>query len=119
MKNKGIFLCLIIGFFAGIVSGFFSSGGGLIILPFYISVLKLEDVKARATTIFCVVFITFISTIFYFNAQNIDLGLAIKCAIGGMVGSYIGTKSMNVFSSKVLNICLVIFLIYAGIKMII
>ncbi len=119
MKNKGIFLCLIIGFFAGIVSGFFSSGGGLIILPFYISVLKLEDIKARATTIFCVLFITFISTIFYLNTKNIDFELAIRCAIGGMAGSFFGTKCISVFNSKILNVILVIFLIYAGIKMIV
>ena len=76
--KKSIFLCIIVGFFAGIVSGFFSSGGGLIILPFYLLMLKLDDVKARATTIFCILFITLTSALFYLKEAHIDFNLALK-----------------------------------------
>ena len=119
MMNKGIFLCPIVGLFAGIVSGFFSSGGGLIILPFYLMMLKLDDVKARATTLFCVLFITLISALFYFKAEYIDFFLAVKCGVGGIIGSVIGTKMLTMINSKILNIIFAFFLVYAGIKMII
>lgn len=117
--KKSIFLCVIVGFFAGIVSGFFSSGGGLIILPFYLLMLKLDDVKARATTIFCILFITSVSAFFYFKEAHVDFWLSLKCGIGGMFGSFIGSKFLTGINSKFLNVLLACFLIYAGVRMII
>ena len=117
MKKSNI-LCIIVGFFAGIVSGFFSSGGGLIILPFYLLMLKLDDVKARATTIFCILFITLTSALFYLKEAHIDFNLALKCGVGGIIGSIIGSKLLDVINSKILNAMLACFLVYAGIRMI-
>ena len=117
--KKSIFLCVIVGFFAGIVSGFFSSGGGLIILPFYLLMLKLDDVKARATTIFCILFITSVSAFFYLKETHIDWVLSLKCGIGGIFGSFFGSKVLNKINSRVLNILLACFLVYAGERMII
>ena len=40
---------IIIGFLAGIVSGFFSTGGGLILVPAFMYKLNMESQKARGT----------------------------------------------------------------------
>ena len=40
---------LIIGLISGIVSGFFSAGGGLILVPAFIYFLNMDEKKARAT----------------------------------------------------------------------
>ena len=40
-----------IGILGGFVSGFFGSGGGLIILPALIRILKIDELKARGTTL--------------------------------------------------------------------
>ena len=117
--NKSIFLCIFVGFFAGVISGFLSSGGGLIILPFCLLVLNLDSVKARATTIFCILCITLVSAVLYFKDGYIDFIPAVKCALGGCVGSVFGTKILNKLNSNVLNIIFSLFLIYAGIKMMI
>ena len=45
---------MLIGFFSGVVSGLFSSGGGLLLVPYMTAILKMDEVKARATTIFCI-----------------------------------------------------------------
>ncbi len=44
--------------------------------------------------------------------------MAIKCAIGGVAGGYIGSKVLWNVNKKVLEISFIIFLMYAGIKMI-
>ena len=44
----------IIGLLAGIVSGLFSTGGGMILVPAFIHLLKMEDTQARGTSIFCI-----------------------------------------------------------------
>ena len=41
-----------IGLIAGIISGLFAAGGGMIVVPALIHIFKLEDAKARATSVF-------------------------------------------------------------------
>ena len=45
---------VIIGTIAGIVSGLFSTGGGMILVPAFIYLLKIDDTKARGTSVFCI-----------------------------------------------------------------
>lgn len=118
MKNEKIKLILI-GFVSGIISGFFGAGGGLILVPFLQKILKINEKAIRATTIFCIFFMVIITSFFYIKNNSIDLMVAIKCVIGGIVGSYIGTKLLYRLNIFVLNFLFVIFLIYSGIKMII
>ena len=80
--------------------------------------LKEDEVKSRATTIFCIFFMVLTSSFFYFNKDYIDWSLAIKCAIGGIFGGYIGSKLLVRLDKKILKILFIIFLVYAGIKMI-
>ena len=116
--KKNIFKNILIGFFAGMVSGFFSAGGGLILVPYLTSSLKMNDVKARATTIFCIFFMVLTSGLFYFKQNYIDWNISIKCAVGGIIGGIVGSKILWNAGKKFLQITFIIFLIYAGIKMI-
>ena len=45
---------MIIGILAGIISGLFSTGGGMILVPAFIHLLEIENTKARRTSIFCI-----------------------------------------------------------------
>lgn len=119
MKKRRIFLNSLLGFIAGIISGFFGAGGGLVLVPFLTLLLKEDEVISRATTIFCIFFMVLTSSFFYFNKNYIDWSLAIRCAIGGIIGGYIGSKLLITLDKKILKILFIIFLIYAGIKMII
>lgn len=119
MKSKGIFCLSIIGLLSGIISGFLGSGGGMILVPIFSHVLKLDEVKSRASTIFCITFMVITSSIFYINKDSIDFYLGIKCSIGGFVGGFIGSKLLVNLKSKYLEIIFIIFLIYSGAKMII
>ncbi len=98
---------------------FFGAGGGLILVPFLTLILKEDEVISRATTILCVFFMVFTSSFFYFNENAINWWIAIKCAIGGIIGGYIGSKLLINLNYKILKLLFIIFLIYAGIKMII
>lgn len=117
--KKSIFLCIIAGFFAGMISGFFGAGGGLILVPFMTFLLKENEITARATTIMCIFFMVLTSSFFYFRENSIDWWIAAKCSIGGVIGGYIGSKLLINLNKNILRILFVIFLIYAGIKMII
>ena len=111
---------IFIGILAGIINGMFSTGGGMILVPALIYILNMEDIKARATSIFCIIPIVIINIIFY-NAKKIDIGnkVILLCAIGGIIGGYIGSKLLVRLPQKMIKIIFTIFIIYAGFKFII
>ena len=70
-----------IGLCAGIVSGMFGAGGGMILVPAFIYILKMEEKNARATSLFVVLPIIIASSFLYMKNDFIDWNLSIKCAI--------------------------------------
>ncbi len=109
---------IIIGILAGLVSGLFSTGGGMILVPAFIHLLKLEDTKARGTSVFCILPMVVTSSFFYYQGNYIDWKIAILCAIGGSIGGYIGAKLLKKLPEKILKIAFTIFLVYVSFKMI-
>ena len=81
MKKK-----IIIGLIAGLVSGFFASGGGMILVPAFIYFLNFKESEARATSVFAILPMVIASGFFYYNNNFIDWNIGIKCAIGGILG---------------------------------
>ena len=110
---------LIIGMLAGIVSGLFSTGGGMILVPAFIHLLKLDDTKARGTSVFCILPMVITSSFFYYKGNFIDWKIAFLCAIGGAIGGYIGAKLLKRLPEKYIKIAFTVFLIYVSIKMLI
>lgn len=107
-----------IGVISGVISGLFAAGGGMIVVPALIHIFKLEDAKARATSVFAILPMVVVSGLFYYKKDYIDWNLGINCAIGGIIGGIIGAKLLKKMSSKTLRILFVIFLAYTSIKMI-
>ncbi len=110
---------ILVGLFAGIISGLFTSGGGLIIVPALLYTLKLEPKKARATSLFCMLPMVLTTAIFYGKSDFINWQIGLKCAIGGILGGVVGAKLLNYLPEKYLKIAFALFLVYAGINMIV
>lgn len=108
-----------IGLLAGIVSGLFSTGGGMILVPAFIYLLKMEDSKSRGTSIFCILPMVITSSFFYYKGHYINWETSMLCAIGGAIGGFFGAKLLKKLPEKTLKIAFTIFLIYASYKMLI
>ena len=76
----------LIGIVVGIISGLFAAGGGLLLVPVYTYILKLEEKEARATALFCILPMVILTALIYNKNNFIDWQLGIKCAIGGILG---------------------------------
>lgn len=109
---------IIIGLIAGLVSGFFATGGGMIVVPALVYLLNLEESKARATSILVILPMVITSGIFYYKSNYINWKIGILCAIGGIIGGYVGSKLLKKVPDKYLKIAFTIFLIYVSIKMV-
>lgn len=116
--KKNFIKKIMIGFLAGIVSGFFSTGGGLILVPAFMYLLDINSQKARGTSVFCILPMVLTSSFFYYKGNFIDWKVAILCGIGGAIGGYIGAKLLKRLPERVLKIAFTIFLMYVSLKMI-
>ena len=110
---------MIIGLLAGIISGLFSTGGGMILVPAFMYLLNLDATKARGTSIFCILPMVVTRSFFYYKGNYIEWKIALLCAIGGSIGGYIGAKLLKKLPERVMKIAFTIFLIYVSYKMII
>lgn len=110
---------ILVGIIAGFISGLFAAGGGMIVVPAFVHIFKMDEAEARATSVFVILPMVITSGLFYYNNNYVDWTLGIKCALGGIIGGFIGAKLLRKLSDKVLKILFIIFLIYVSIKMII
>lgn len=108
---------ILLGITAGFISGLFASGGGMIVVPAFVHLFKLNEAEARATSVFAILPMVIASGLFYYNNNFLDWSIGVKCAIGGIIGGFIGAKLLKKLSDKVLKIAFIIFLIYVSIKM--
>lgn len=108
-----------VGIIAGFISGLFAAGGGMIVVPAFVHMFKLSEAEARATSVFAILPMVITSGLFYYNNNYVDWSIGIKCAVGGIIGGFIGAKLLKKLSDKVLKIAFIIFLSYVSIKMVI
>ncbi len=114
-----IFLEATIGICAGFISGMFAAGGGMLVVPALMYIFKQEATVSRATSIYAILPMVITSGLFYFTNNYIDWKISIECAIGGIIGGFIGAKLLKKMSDNFLRIIFIIFLIYVSLKMII
>lgn len=108
---------IIIGLLAGIICGLFGTGGGMILVPAFIYMLKVEPKKARGTSLFCMLIMVIVSSIFYYKKNYIDWKIGGLCAIGGIIGGYLGAKILKKIPDYVLKILFTSFIAYYSFRM--
>lgn len=110
---------IILGLIAGTICGLFGTGGGMILVPAFIYMLKIEPQKARATSLFCMLIMVIVSSIFYYKNNYIEWKVGVLCAIGGIVGGYLGAKILKKVPDYILKIAFTIFIAYYSFRMLI
>jgi len=84
-----IFLLILCGMSAGIASGFFGIGGGIVLIPLLTIILKLSQHQAQGTTLAILVIpVVLPAVIQYWRAGNIDWKLAVWVALGFVAGAF-------------------------------
>ncbi len=119
LKSKKVILIisLISGIFVGFLNGFFGGGGGMIVVPVLVFLFGLEEKKAHATAILCILPLSITSSIIYITKGSLDflnLGLT---TLGVIVGGIVGSLLLKKMNNKVLRIIFSVVMIIAGIKL--
>lgn len=102
----------IIGFLAGILNGFFGSGGGLLVVPM-LSASDLEQRKAHATSIAIILPLSLISIVIYLikgiHTDLLQLGIFTAAgAAGAVIGSFLLMKIKNQWMKRIFGIVMIV-----------
>ena len=85
---------LIIGFFVGILAAVMGVGGGFIMVPAMIYLLRVPTNVVVGTSLFQIVFVTGLVTVLHATEnQTVDVVLALLLMIGGVIGAQFGVKA--------------------------
>ena len=108
----------VIGIITGTANGMFGSGGGTIAVPAMVHLLGADEHKAHATAISVILPLTVVSSVLYISKGYADWGLSLKVTAGGIAGGYIGARLLNICPEKILRKIFAVFMVAAGIRMI-
>lgn len=87
-------------------------GGGLILVPAFIYILKIEDKLARGTATVCILPMVITSSIFYYKENFINWRIGILCAIWGIIGAIISQRISSNILRKIFAIFILIIAIH-------
>ena len=111
--KKRIFLGLI----AGIISGLFASGGGMILVPVLCRTKELDEKKAFATSLGIILPLSVISLCVYLARGGFEFSKSVPYLLGGTIGGLLGGRIFRKVSGRALRFALSLFIIYGGTRL--
>jgi len=88
-----IFILIIIGIAAGILSGLFGVGGGIIIVPALVFFIGMTQHEAQGTSLGLMLLpIGVLAAMNYFKSGNLDIRAGLIIALAFVIGGYFGSK---------------------------
>jgi uncharacterized membrane protein YfcA len=110
-------IALAVGLGAGLLSGLFGVGGGILIVPAFILLLKIDQRIANGTSLGAVLPISISGLMTYWSHGNVDWYMGLWLAIGALVGAVVGTKWIHILPKKVLGYLFAIMLLITAIRL--
>ena len=109
---------LLIGAIAGLLSGLFGVGGGIVIVPALLSMLAMERRLAHGTSLAATLPVAAASLVTYTIGGNVDWPVAACLAVGAIVGAVVGTQLLQVIPKRPLTIIFVAVILLTAVRLI-
>jgi uncharacterized protein len=108
---------LAIGAFVGFLAAIMGIGGGFVILPAMIYLLRMPTNIVVGTSLFQIVFVTAAATILHAYTNNsVDLPLAILLITGGVIGAQFGSTAGEKLRGEQLRFLLAALVLFVGLR---
>jgi uncharacterized protein len=107
-----------LGVLVGLLSALMGVGGGFIMVPIMIYLLRVPTNVAIGTSLFQVIFVSAITTILQ-AAMNrtVDIVLALMLMTGGVIGAHIGSAAGQRLRAEQLRLLLAIIVLAVGLRL--
>ena len=112
-------LLLAIGLGAGVLSGIFGIGGGIVIVPALIYLAKMTPQQAAGTSLAALVLPlgAAIGAATYYRAGHLHLSDALLIAVGMAVGAYFGAQVATHVDAMVLRRLFAVLMVAMAVKL--
>jgi uncharacterized membrane protein YfcA len=109
---------LVIGAVVGLLTAFLGVGGGFIMVPAMIYLLRMPTNVVIGTSIFQIIFVTAVVSVLHasFN-QTLDVVLALILAAGGVIGGQFGVKAGQRLRAEQLRALLALMVLAVAIRL--
>ena len=109
---------LVIGFLAGLLSGLFGIGGGIVIVPALVILAQMSQKTATGTSLAALLMpVGALGAWQYYRAGAMDIRAALLIAPGILVGAFIGAKIALQLPSRELQRGFALFLVVVAGRM--
>jgi uncharacterized protein len=107
-----------LGAFIGLLSAIMGVGGGFIMVPAMIYLLKVPTNVVIGTSLFQIIFVTAYTTFIQATAnQTVDIVLAVLLMIGGVIGAQYGASAGQRLRGEQLRALLALLVLAVGIRL--
>jgi uncharacterized protein len=104
-------LVILLGFAAGILVGLMGIGGGIVVVPALVYLIGMDQHVAQGTSLFILLPPLGIGALYvYWRKGKVDLPAGILCAIGFLLGGWLGGHIAVGLSSRALQTFFGVFL---------
>jgi uncharacterized membrane protein YfcA len=109
---------LAIGLAAGVLSGLFGIGGGILIVPALLLLAKMEPIKATGTSLGALLLpVGALGAYEYYKNGNVDVKASLLLAAGLFLGAFVGAKLAHTLSPVMLKRAFSVFLVLAAARL--
>jgi uncharacterized membrane protein YfcA len=109
---------LVIGWVVGLLTAFLGVGGGFIMVPAMIYLLRMPTNIVIGTSTFQIIFVTALVTILHASLNHsLDVVLALMLAVGGVMGGQFGVKAGQKLRGEQLRALLALLVLGVAIRL--
>jgi len=90
-----VLLLVLIGAIGGVLSGAFGVGGGIIMIPLLTTIARMDQRRASATSLVAIIPAAIVGAVTYGLAGHLDVVAALLIAVGGVAGTFVGTRLLR------------------------
>ncbi len=108
---------LLIGLVAGTLSGLLGVGGGLVMVPAMVLLLRMPQHDAHATSLAAIIPIALAGVLIFGNAQSVSTGGGLLLVVGSIPGARLGAMLMRRLDERRLRFAFGVFVIAVAVAM--
>jgi uncharacterized membrane protein YfcA len=109
---------ILLGIFVGVLSAIMGVGGGFILVPAMVYLLRMPAGVVVGTSLFNIVITTTLTSVLQAGRnQTVDVVLATLLLIGGVVGAQLGARASARFRAEELRAILALIVLLVGLQM--
>jgi uncharacterized protein len=109
----------LVGVLAGVTSGLFGVGGGIIIVPALVALLAVDQRRAHATSLTAIAPVALAGTFGYALGGEVDWVVGAALSAGGVTGAVVGTRWLRTASVPALQIGFALVLLATAARLVV